>query len=96
MAAKNTSPRTTAPEQQPAGNAPATTFSPSGAPEQTVSHVDPHHPAVDNNQREATTFDQNRIDFNDPTKTDEEAVAQNLREQGIDVADEKSDDNKGK
>lgn len=57
---------------------PATTFSPSGAPEQTVGDVDPAHPAVDNDPRAGTTADQNRIDFNDPSLSAAEAVAQNL------------------
>jgi hypothetical protein len=39
----------------------------------------PDHPAVDRNPREGTTVEQNQIDFNDPTKSDEEAVADNLR-----------------
>lgn len=58
--------------------APATEFAPSGAPIQIVPDVDPSHPAVDNDPRKDTTLDQNRIDFNDPTLTSEEAVAKNL------------------
>ncbi|MES2135690.1 MAG: hypothetical protein V4502_01345 [Pseudomonadota bacterium] len=38
----------------------------------------PDHPAVDRNPRAGTSVDQNRVDFNDPTKTDEEAVVNNL------------------
>jgi hypothetical protein len=40
------------------------------------------HPAVDNNPREGTTEEMNRIDFNDPTKPQEEAVADNLKDAG--------------
>lgn len=57
---------------------PATTFAPSGAPEQTVADVDPAHPAVDNDPRAGTSGDQNRIDFNDPSLSASEAVAKNL------------------
>ncbi|KKB81311.1 hypothetical protein VW35_02300 [Devosia soli] len=78
----------------PANIADATEFNSSGAPVQTVADVDPSHPAVDSNPRAGTTVDQNRIDFNDPTKTGAEAVAENLREQGIEVADGKSTDSK--
>ncbi|MBW6531921.1 hypothetical protein KZ820_14360 [Sphingomonas sp. RRHST34] len=53
-------------------------FDPSGAPRQTVSDVDPGHPAVDANPRANTTVDQNRIDFNDPYKSGADAVAENL------------------
>lgn len=62
--------------------APATEFAPSGAPVQTVPDVDPNNPAVDDDQRANTSKDQNRIDFNDPTLPDEEAVTKNLKEQG--------------
>lgn len=58
---------------------PATEFDPSGAPHQTAN-VDTAHPALDANPREDTTADQNRIDLNDPTLSDEEAVAKNLAE----------------
>lgn len=78
MTAKNT--KTTDPVK------PATEFEASGAPHQIVPDVDPNHPAVDNNPREGTTADQNRIDFNDPTLSGPEAVAKNL---GLDV--EKAD-----
>lgn len=57
---------------------PATSFAPSGAPEQTVADVDPSHPAVDNDPRAGTGADQNKIDFNDPGLSDAEAVAKNL------------------
>lgn len=63
---------------------PATEFSTSGAPVQTTE-FDINHPAVDNNPRENTTADQNRIDFNDPDLSEEEAVVENLKKQGIDV-----------
>lgn len=46
------------------------------------SRIDVDHPAVDNNPRAGTTVDQNRIDFNDPTKPGHEAVADNLKNQG--------------
>lgn len=92
MATKNSTP---AQEQKAADIAPATTFSPSGAPDQVVPDVDPDHPAVDNNPRKGTSVDQNRIDFNDPTKSNEEAVASNLRDQGIVVDEAKPDDKKG-
>ena len=44
--------------------------------------VDLEHPAVDANPRAHTTVAQNRIDFNDPTLTDGEAVRQQLDAQG--------------
>ncbi|HYI42677.1 MAG TPA: hypothetical protein VD768_03545 [Sphingomicrobium sp.] len=56
----------------------ATDFEASGAPEQTAG-IDVKHPAVDANPRANTTVDQNRIDFNDPTLTGSEAVADNLK-----------------
>lgn len=37
------------------------------------------HPAVDLNPREGMSEEQNRIDFNDPTKTPAEAVADALK-----------------
>lgn len=64
-------------DDKKAGVAPATGFAPS-APLQTVPDVDPAHPAVDNDPRADTSVDQNRIDFNDPTKSSEEAVAEQL------------------
>ncbi len=68
---------------QPANIAPATSFDPSGAPDQVVDDVDPSHPAVDNNPREHTSVDQNRIDFNDPVKPGHVVVAEQLSEQGL-------------
>jgi hypothetical protein len=65
----------------PGGPAPATEFEASGAPHQIVSDVDPAHPAVDADPRANTTAEQNRIDFNDPTLTSQEAVEQNLAAQ---------------
>ena len=56
----------------------ATDFDPSGAPIQTVPDVDPAHPAVDDNPRKGTSVDQNRIDFNDPTISGQEAVEKAL------------------
>ena len=58
--------------------APATEFEQSGAPVQETD-IDAKHPAVDNNPRENTTADMNRIDFNDPAKSGAEAVAENLK-----------------
>ena len=60
---------------------PAKTFSPSGAPHQTAG-IDIDHPAVDNDPRKDSTLDQNRIDFNDPGLSEEEAVTENLKKQG--------------
>lgn len=60
----------------------ATEFEASGAPHQPSDQIDPGHPAVDNNPRTGTTVEQNRIDFNDPTLSGQEAVAKNL---GLDV-----------
>lgn len=91
MAAKKQTPSPEKTSEQ-ANIDPATTFAPSGAPLQTVPGVDPDHPAVDNDPRQGTTVDQNRIDFNDPTKTGAEAVAENLRKQDTNVAAGKSDD----
>ncbi|WP_203310490.1 hypothetical protein [Sphingomonas beigongshangi] len=56
----------------------ADAFDAAGAPQQIVPDVDPDHPAVDNDPRANTTVQQNAIDFNDPTLTGAEAVAQNL------------------
>ena len=64
---------------KPADIAPATEFDPSGAPRQVVPDVDPNHPAVDNDPRAGTTEMQNRIDFNDPTKTGQEVVEEALK-----------------
>lgn len=57
--------------------APATRFNPAGAPEQ-VTDIDPGHPAVDNNPRAGTTINQNKTDFNDPTLSGSDAVAEHL------------------
>lgn len=43
--------------------------------------IDVDHPAVDNNPRANTTEAQNRVDFNDPTLNDRQAVAQRLDDQ---------------
>ena len=64
----------------PADIAPATEFHPSGAPMQTTD-IDTDHPAVDADPRANTTADQNRIDFNDPTISGQEAVERNLEAQ---------------
>lgn len=61
--------------------APATQFSTSGAPVQVVPDVDASHPAVDADPRAGTTVNQNKIDFNDPNLSGEEAVARNLEGQ---------------
>jgi hypothetical protein len=66
------------PGSEQADIAPATEFNPSGAPQQVVSDVDPSHPAVDADPRANTTVDQNRIDFNDPTISGQEAVERAL------------------
>ena len=81
MNTNDTSNTATAAEQGTSAQAnipPATTFTPSGAPVQIVPDVDPSHPAVDNDPRESTTVLQNKIDFNDPTITGAEAVANAL------------------
>lgn len=64
----------------PAEVAPATDFSPSGAPRQ-ITDIDPAHPAVDNDPRSGTTVNQNRIDFNDPVRDGAEIVADQLKDQ---------------
>lgn len=66
---------------QPANIPAAKEFSTSGAPVQ-VTDFDPSHPAVDDNPRRETTVDQNKIDFNDPGLSMEDAVVKNLTEQG--------------
>jgi hypothetical protein len=63
------------------GVAPATEIDTAGAPQQIVPDVDMDHPAVDNDPRAGTTAEQNRIDFNDPTLSGAEAVAQSLKDQ---------------
>lgn len=67
----------------PANIAAATEIDPSGAPSQIVPDVDMGHPAVDADPRKGTTVDQNRIDFNDPSKSGAEAVAEMLNSQGV-------------
>ena len=64
-----------------AGIAPATDFSTSGSPRQ-LTEFDPGHPAVDNDPRAGTTEHMNRIDFNDPTRSGHEVVADALAAQG--------------
>ena len=66
----------------PANIAPAKAFDTSGAPIQIVPDVDVKHPAVDNDPRKGTTVNQNKIDFNDPYMSGEEAVLKNLEAQG--------------
>lgn len=63
--------------------APATEFDASGAiikPE-IVERVDLSHPAVDDNPRKGQPKVANQIDFNDPTLTEADAVAENLKAQ---------------
>ncbi len=79
-----------------AGSAPAnvpaaTDFDPSGAPIQIVSDVDPSHPAVDDNPRKGTSIDQNRIDFNDPTISGQEAVEKALGYSSADTSTKDQD-----
>jgi hypothetical protein len=72
---------TAAADASPAANiAPASDFSPSGAPRQ-VTEIDAAHPAVDNDPRAGTTVEQNKIDFNDPSLDGHEAVEKNLKAQ---------------
>lgn len=63
----------------PAHIEPATTFDTAGAPQQIVPDVDVSHPAVDNDPRANTTVNQNRIDFNDPTRDGVEVVTEQLQ-----------------
>lgn len=71
--------------QSPQANiAPATEVDAAGAPQQIVPDVDLSHPAVDNDPRAGTTVDQNRIDFNDPGLSGQEAVERNLASQSED------------
>jgi hypothetical protein len=65
---------------KPANIAPATEFSTSGAAQQ-VPPIDMSHPAVETDPREGTSVQQNQIDFNDPTLSDADAVAQQLAAQ---------------
>ena len=41
----------------------------------------PDHPAVDRNPRKGVPAESNQIDFNDPGKSPEKAVAENLKAQ---------------
>ena len=60
---------------------PAQTVAASGALiEPDVTKVDPAHPAIDANPRAGTPPESNRIDFNDPTLSQDEAVVQKLSE----------------
>jgi hypothetical protein len=68
----------------PANLAPATEVDAAGAPQQIVPDVDMSHPAVDANPRANTTVGQNRIDFNDPTISGQEAVERALAAQQTD------------
>jgi hypothetical protein len=72
-------PSVTGSEDKAANIPAATDFSPSRAPIQTVPDVDPSHVAVDADPRKGTSETQNRIDFNDPTISGQEAVANNLK-----------------
>jgi hypothetical protein len=47
-----------------------------------LKEIDVDHPAVDNNPRAGTTVRQNKIDFNDPTLNDRQAVEERLEAQG--------------
>lgn len=69
----------------------ATTIDTSGSPQQIVPGVDMDHPAVDNDPRKGTSDEQNQIDFNDPTISGADAVAQAL---GFKTADEAAADSK--
>jgi len=62
---------------------PATDVAASGAliEPTIVERIDVDHPAVDNTPRKGQPVVSNLIDFNDPTKTDEETVANNLKAQ---------------
>lgn len=66
------------PKKPANGVAPATQIDTAGAPQQIVPDVDMDHPAVDNDPRAGTTADQNRIDFNDPTREGHEVVEEQL------------------
>lgn len=59
---------------------PATTTAASGAiVEREIAEGSvPDHPAVDNNPREGVPAESNQIDFNNPRKTQEQAVKENL------------------
>jgi hypothetical protein len=59
---------------------PATDVAASGAliEPTIVERIDTNHPAVDNEPRKGQPVLANRIDFNDPTRKDEDVVAENL------------------
>ena len=66
--------------RQPDELVPATEVQPSGAliEPTIVERIDTEHPAVDNEPRKGQPKIANQIDFNDPGKSDEDAVAENL------------------
>ena len=70
-------------EAEPADIAPATDFEASGAVIEPGAKkaVDMKHASVDDNPREGTTADMNRVDFNEPSALvpQEEAVAKALK-----------------
>ncbi len=53
-------------------------FEASGAPQVELEGVNLDHPAVDANPRANTTETQNRIDFNDPSKSGVDVVSEQL------------------
>lgn len=63
---------------------PATEVAASGAliEPTIIERIDTAHPAVDNEPRKRQPVIANRIDFNDPTLSDQEAVERNLDKQG--------------
>lgn len=63
--------------------APATEVAASGAliEPTIVDRIDTDHPAVDNEPRKGQPVVSNRIDFNDPGLSDDDAVAANLKAQ---------------
>lgn len=70
-------------QAKPDDLSPATEVAASGAliePE-IVERVDTDHPAVDNAPRKGQPAVSNQIDFNDPSKSDAEAVVDNLKAQ---------------
>lgn len=74
--------RSTSRTAKQANIAPATVQEASGAViEPSVAKL-PDHPSVDRNPREGTTVEQNQIDFNDPAASPEEAVEENLKDNG--------------
>lgn len=68
---------------KPENLTPATEVAASGAmiePE-IVERIDTDHPSVDNEPRKGQPAVANRIDFNDPTKSDQEVVEEQLSKQ---------------